>query len=124
MKLLIEPLLSLKPTNDRKVTTKGVTVLTNQTDKLCFVDPVTFLAEVFEIDQLAAVRIASQWSKREAATPEQYSAAWEIARRQQVVSNCHLCHWPELPDDPHACSSVRGNPDDHGYEPDPWGEYM
>ena len=64
------------------------------------IDPFVLLNEVFEIDQLAAVRIANAWGGA-SSTPEQTDAAWGIAMRQTVLPVCIECRWPVVEDDPH-----------------------
>jgi hypothetical protein len=70
------------------------------TSTITSIDPSELLNAVFEIDQLAAVRIANIWGEA-SSTPEQTDAAWDIVQRQTVLSVCIDCRWPVVEDDPH-----------------------
>lgn len=63
-------------------------------------NPLQFLEEIYEIDPMAAVRIANKWGDPE-ATQAQYEAAWTIVQKQQVLPLCVDCKWPVVSDDPH-----------------------
>lgn len=65
-------------------------------------NPHAFLAEINEIDQLAAVRIACVWGGY-GSTPLQYDAAWELMKIQTVAPMCVYCKWAVFDDqEPHT----------------------
>ena len=66
------------------------------------INPFELLNEVFTIDEIAAVRIASKWGTYNSESIDQYNAAWEIVQRQTVFPICISCRWPVIEDDPHT----------------------
>ncbi len=82
-----------------------------------------FLDEIYEIDPLAAVRIANKWGNPSEVGDERYEAAWNIVSRQTVVPNCPRCYWPVLDDDLHTkCDAELSEMDNMGDDSDFWSE--
>ncbi|HTE57783.1 MAG TPA: hypothetical protein VK694_03480 [Verrucomicrobiae bacterium] len=93
--------------------------------------PMAFLNDLFEIDEIAAVRVADKWAGAE-GTSEHYAAAYSIAERQTAFPLCEHCRWPLVNQDEHSKCHEITDPvpeddqddmldryDDHGYgDPD------
>jgi hypothetical protein len=79
--------------------------------------PYEYLTELFETDEIAAVRIANRWgSNGNPDALDQYLAAWQIALHQTVFPVCILCRWPVVDDEHHAsCEEQLRFSDDASY---------
>lgn len=72
--------------------------------------PQAFLDELFEIDEIAAVRVAEKWAGAEGAS-EHYAAAYSIAERQTAFPLCDHCRWPVVNEAEHAnCHEITDPP--------------
>lgn len=71
--------------------------MTTQTD----IHPQDFINQLFELDEIAAVRIANIWGA-DSTNMNQYRAACSVVERQTVFPTCEHCEWPVVNIDEHA----------------------
>ena len=73
------------------------------TSNLSTTDPQSFLDELFEIDEYAAVIVANVWTSAvEDPQSVQYKAGRSVLDRQTVYPKCEFCTWPIRNNDQHS----------------------